>query len=73
MRVFDLANPATPREIGFMPIAGIGLHRFWWVGGRDASAHLDGYVDHILAVIDMRNPPKPEPAGRCSSRIRMVA
>ena len=66
MRVFDLAKPAAPREIGFMPIEGIGLHRIWWVGGRYAyaSAHFDGYIDHILAVIDMQNPTKPELAGR---------
>jgi hypothetical protein len=66
MRVFDLANPAAPREIGFMPIDGIGLHRIWWVGGRYAyaSAHFEGYVDHILAVIDMQNPAEPTLAGR---------
>jgi len=66
MRVYDLANPAAPREIGFMPIEGIGLHRIWWVGGRYAyaSAHLDGFIDHILAVIDMKDPTKPEMVGR---------
>jgi hypothetical protein len=66
MRVYDLANPAEPREIGFMPIEGIGLHRIWWVGGRYAyaSAHFDGYVDHILAVIDMKDPTRPEIVGK---------
>jgi len=66
MRVFDLANPAAPREIGFMPVEGIGLHRIWWVGGRYAyaSAHLDGFIDHILVTIDMADPTKPEIVGR---------
>ena len=66
MRVFDLADPAAPREIGFMPVAGIGLHRIWWVGGRYAyaSAHFDGFVDHILVVIDMADPTRPEIVGR---------
>jgi hypothetical protein len=66
MRVFDLANPAAPREIGFMPVEGIGLHRIWWVGGRYAyaSAHLDGFIDHILVTIDMQDPTKPEIVGR---------
>jgi hypothetical protein len=66
MRVFDLANPAEPREIGFMPIEGIGLHRIWWVGGRYAyaSVHFDGFTDHILAVIDMTDPAQPEIVGR---------
>lgn len=66
MRVFDLGDPAVPREIGFLPIEGIGLHRIWWVGGRYAyaSAHLDGFIDHILVVIDMKDPTKPVIAGR---------
>jgi hypothetical protein len=66
MRVYDLANPAAPREIGFMPVEGIGLHRIWWVGGRYAyaSAHFDGFIDHILVVIDMADPTKPEIVGR---------
>src|SRR5580698_10135672 len=66
MRVFDLANPAAPREIGFMPVEGIGLHRIWWVGGRYAyaSCHEDGFIDHILAVIDMKDPTKPELVSR---------
>jgi hypothetical protein len=66
MRVFDLANPAAPREIGFMRVEGIGLHRIWWAGGRYAyaSCHEDGFIDHILAVIDMKDPTKPELVGR---------
>jgi hypothetical protein len=66
MRVFDLADPAKPREIGFMVVEGIGPHRIWWGGGRYAyaSAHLDGFIDHILAVIDMKDPAKPEIVGK---------
>jgi hypothetical protein len=38
------------------------LHRIWYIGGRYAyvSAHLDGYSDHILAVIDIADPSKPQ-------------
>lgn len=66
MRVYDLKDPAAPREIGFMPVEGIGLHRIWWVGGRYAyaSCHFDGFVDHILVTIDMADPTKPEIVGR---------
>src|SRR5580704_6672504 len=62
MRVFDLADPASPREIGFMTVQGIGLHRIWWVGGRYAyaSAHFDGFTDHILAVFDLADPTQPK-------------
>lgn len=66
MRVYDISDPANPRPIGFMEVEGLGLHRIWWVGGRYAyaSALLDGFVDHILIVIDMTDPTKPRACGR---------
>lgn len=66
MRVYDIKDPANPRAIGFMEVAGLGLHRIWWTGGRYAyaSALLDGFVDHILLVIDMTDPTHPVEAGR---------
>ncbi len=66
MRVYDISDPANPRAIGFMEVAGLGLHRIWWTGGRYAyaSALLDGFTDHILIVIDMADPTKPVECGR---------
>ena len=66
LRVYDIANPMEPRQIGFMPVEGLGLHRIWWVGERYAyaSAILDGYSDHILICIDLADPAKPREAGR---------
>jgi hypothetical protein len=66
MRVYDIADPATPRPIGFMEVEGLGLHRIWWTGGRYAyaSALLDGFIDHILIVIDMAEPTRPAEVGR---------
>jgi hypothetical protein len=66
MRVFDISKPAEPREIGFLPVEGLGFHRLWYVGGRYAygSCHFDGYTDHILVVIDMADPTKPQIVGR---------
>jgi len=66
MRVYDIKDPANPRTIGFMEVQGLGLHRIWWTGGRYAyaSALLDGFVDHILIVIDMADPTKPVECGR---------
>ena len=66
MRVYDISDPANPRPIGFMEVAGLGLHRIWWTGGRYAyaSALLDGFIDHILVVIDMADPTKPHEVGR---------
>jgi hypothetical protein len=66
MRVYDIADAANPRPIGFMEVQGLGLHRIWWVGGRYAyaSALLDGFIDHILIVIDMADPTRPRECGR---------
>ncbi|MSP94340.1 MAG: hypothetical protein EXR00_03640 [Alphaproteobacteria bacterium] len=61
--IYDLkTNPAQPREIAFLDMPGIGVNRLWWAGGRYAyvSAHLDGYTDHILVIVDIQNPLKPE-------------
>ena len=66
MRVYDIKDPANPRPIGFMEVQGLGLHRIWWTGGRYAyaSALLDGFLDHILIIIDMADPTKPVECGR---------
>jgi hypothetical protein len=66
MAVYDIAKPEQPRQIGFLPIEGRGLHRIWYVGGRwaYASALFDGFTDYILITIDMVDPTKPRIAGR---------
>jgi hypothetical protein len=66
LRVYDISNPGKPRAIGFMEVEGLGLHRVFWIGGRFAyaSAFLDGYTDHILICIDLKDPEKPEEVGR---------
>jgi len=66
LRVYDIADPANPRAIGFMEVEGLGLHRVWWVGDRYAyaSAFLDGYTDHVLIIIDMVDPTHPIEVGR---------
>jgi hypothetical protein len=66
LAVYDIAQPANPKRIGFMPIAGGGVHRVWYVGGRWAyiSALLDGYTDYIFMTVDMSDPTNPREAGR---------
>jgi hypothetical protein len=66
LAVFDIRRPEAPRRIGFMPVAGAGIHRLWYVGGRwaYASALLDGFSDYIFLTIDMADPARPRPAGR---------
>jgi hypothetical protein len=66
IRVYDISNPAEPREIGFMPVDGKGVHRIWWDGGRYAYASIMpwGFTDHIFASIDLSDPTKPQEVGR---------
>jgi len=66
LRVYDISKPAEPREIAFMPVDGLGLHRLWYVGGRYAyaSCHWQGFSDHVLAIIDMEDPTRPAVVGR---------
>lgn len=66
MAVYDISNPEEPRQIGFMPVEGGGIHRIWYVGGRWAyvSAMLDGFTDYIFMTVDMADPTCPKEAGR---------
>ena len=66
MRVYDLKDPANPREIGFMEVDGVGLHRIWYTGGRwaYASALLTGFTDYMFVTIDMEDPTKPKLVGK---------
>ena len=66
MAIYDIAEPTAPRQIGFFPIEGVGVHRIWYVGGRYAyvSALIDGYSDYILVIVDLADPRRPVEAGR---------
>ncbi len=64
--IFDISIADRPREIGFLSLDGIGIHRIWYVGGRWAyvSALLDGFSDYIFLTIDLADPTHPQVAGR---------
>lgn len=66
LAVYDISQPATPRQIGFMPVEGGGIHRLWYTGGRwaYASVLLDGFTDYIFMTINMGDPAHPSEAGR---------
>lgn len=66
MSVYDITNPAEPREIAFMPVEGGGIHRLWYTGGAwaYASVLLDGFTDYIFMTIDISDPTNPMEAGR---------
>lgn len=66
LSIYDISKPAAPRQIGFLSIAGGGIHRAWYTGGRYAyvSALLDGFSDYIFLVVDLADPAHPKEAGR---------
>jgi hypothetical protein len=66
LAVYDVSKPEAPRRIGFMEVAGGGIHRVWYTGGpwAYASVLLDGFTDYIFMTIDMRDPAQPREAGR---------
>lgn len=66
MRVYDIRDRANPREIGFMPLPGLGVHRIWYSGGQWAyvSALPPGFTDDILIIVDMTDPTRPTPVSR---------
>ncbi|MEM5428771.1 hypothetical protein [Cupriavidus oxalaticus] len=61
IRIYDIKIPSEPREIAFFSIPGLGVNRIWWIGGRYAyvAAHMEGYTDHIMVVVDLANPRQP--------------
>ena len=66
LSIHDISRPAEMREIAFLEMPGFGINRLWWPGGRYAyvSAHFDGFTDHILCIVDLRDVTKPEIVSR---------
>lgn len=66
LSIHDISRPAEMREIAFLEIPGFGINRLWWPGGRYAyvSAHFDGFTDHILCIVDLKDITKPEIVSR---------
>jgi hypothetical protein len=63
--IYDISAPAKPKLICNWETPGKGVHRFDFDGDYAyISATEEGYVGHIMKIIDMRNPAKPEEAGR---------
>lgn len=61
--IFDISDPAAPREIGFYDMPGSGPHRF----GVDKQRRLaflpndaEGWKKRVIWTLDLRDPLKPE-------------
>jgi hypothetical protein len=66
LKFFDISNPRAPREIGFFPTPGKGVHRmtyleppYVYLSGSDL-----GYSDQFLIIADVTEPARPVEVGR---------
>jgi hypothetical protein len=66
LSIHDISRPPEMREIAFLEMPGLGINRLWWPGGRYAfvAAHFDGFTDHILCIVDLKDTTKPEIVSR---------
>jgi hypothetical protein len=64
-RIYDVADPSTPKMIHHQLTGGIGVHRFD-MDERYAyiSTELDGFIGNILVTYDLRDPKKPQEISR---------
>jgi hypothetical protein len=63
--IYDVSNPARPREIAKWRTAGKGVHRYDF-DGRYAyiSPTAEGYVGNVMMILDLKDPARPEEVGR---------
>src|SRR5262249_3248549 len=66
LAVYDISKGDDPRQIGFMPVEGTGLHRLWYIGGRwaFASAPPPRVSAHHLITHTQQAPKKPQITGK---------
>src|SRR5690349_13465352 len=66
LSIHDISKPGEMREIAFLEIPGFGINRLWWTGGRYAylAVHFEGFLDHILCVVDLQNITRQEIVAR---------
>ena len=61
--IFDISNPAEPREVGFYDMPGSGPHRFGVDNGRKLAFMpngADGWDKRVIWTLDISDPLKPE-------------
>ena len=65
IRIYSIANPTEPREIGYMKIPGKGVHRMWFTDGKYAhvGAMIPGIKERAYLIADLSDPSNPKQAG----------
>jgi hypothetical protein len=64
-KIYDVSEPAQPKEIVHQKTGGIGVHRF----DMDEdyayfSTEMAGYIGNILVIYDIRDPQRPQEVSR---------
>ena len=65
LAVYNIANPAEPRQICFMPVEDGNVHGLSYTAGQwaYASVLLNGFTDYIFMTINMSDPARPSESG----------
>src|SRR5947199_4239556 len=52
LSIHDISRPSEMREFAFLEMAGFGINRLWWSGGRYAyvSVHCDAHTGTLQAI-----------------------
>lgn len=66
LAIYDISRPDEPRQIGWLPIKGLGIHRMWWTGDDLVyfSVREEGYVGRFLMSADVSDPTSPVEVAR---------
>src|SRR5439155_3293889 len=65
LAIFDLSDPTDPRQVGFYPVGGRGVHRIWY--SESPYAHLAAFAPGARVrgyqIVDLSEPAAPRMAG----------
>lgn len=66
LKVFDVSKLDEPREIGFLPMTGKGVHRmtYWEPPYATMSGSDEGWSDQFFMAVDLSDPSRPHEVGR---------
>jgi hypothetical protein len=66
LKTFDISDPSNPVPLGFLPMAGKGVHRmtYWQAPYVLMSGSDDGYTDQFLIIADLSDPSQPTEVAR---------
>lgn len=65
LRIFDISDPAKPRETAFFKTYGNGVHRFDFDGKYAyISTGVEGFSRNIVVIVDLTDPSNPKEVSR---------